>query len=90
MRINWSPTPPEEVVQNVRTLLATAPGTVPLARAMGTPQDIVDQPQSIAAAQLHADVVKAVRTYEPRVDVEVSITGTSEGKLTATVEIVKP
>jgi hypothetical protein len=28
--INWSPTPAEEVVQNVDTLLATAPGTVPL------------------------------------------------------------
>ena len=49
-----APTQAEEVVQNVRTLLATAPGTVPLARALGVPQDMVDLPQSAAAARLQA------------------------------------
>jgi phage baseplate assembly protein W len=90
MAINWSPTPVEEVVQNVNTLLKTAPGTVPLARAMGTPQDVVDLPQSVAAAQLQADVIKAVRTYEPRVGVRVSVTGDVDGRLVATTEIVAP
>lgn len=90
MRINWSPTPEEEVVQNVSTLLATAPGTVPLARAMGTPQDVVDSPMSFAAADLQAAVIKAVRTYEPRVGVRVTVAGNADGKLTATVKIGAP
>lgn len=91
MLINWSPTPGEEVVQNVRTLLVTAPGTVPLARAMGTPQDVVDQPQSAVGARLQADVIKAVRTYEPRVRVqEVTLAADADGKLVATVKVVEP
>lgn len=91
MAINWAPTEAEEVVQNVRTLLVTAPGTVPLSRLMGTPQDVVDQPESAVGARLQADVIKAVRTYEPRVKVQkVKLTATSDGKLTATAELVAP
>jgi phage baseplate assembly protein W len=87
--INWSPTPAEEVVQNVETLLATEPGSVPLARAMGTPQDVVDQPQSAAGARLQADVIRAVRTYEPRVTVRaVRLDGDADGRLVATAELV--
>jgi phage baseplate assembly protein W len=89
--INWSPKPVDEVVQNVRTLLVTAPGTVPLARAMGTPQDVVDLPESIAGARLQADVVKAVRIYEPRVKVaSVDVTATDDGVLKATVNLDAP
>ncbi len=89
--INWNPTEAEEVVQNVRFLLATAPGTVPLSRAMGTPQDVIDTPMSAAAARLQADVIRAVRTYEPRVKVKrVRLSGDEQGHLTATAELVEP
>ena len=89
MKVNWSPTPAEEVVQNVRTLLATAPGTVPLARAMGTPQDVIDQPQNAVGARLQADVIKAVRLYEPRAEIKsVKLSASSDGKLVATAELV--
>lgn len=89
--INWSPTPAEEVVQNVQTLLVTAPGSVPLARAMGTPQDVIDQPQSAVGARLQADVIRAVRTYEPRVAVRaVRLSADSDGKLIAAAELVGP
>jgi phage baseplate assembly protein W len=89
--INWNPTPAEEVVQNVRTLLVTAPGTVPLARAMGTPQDVIDSPESAVAARLQADVIRAVKTYEPRVKIKaVTLAADGDGKLTATAEIVAP
>lgn len=91
MAINWDPTPTEEVVQNVNTLLATEPGTVPFSRAMGTPQNVVDSPQPAVAARLQADVIKAVRTYEPRVAVKrVPVTLNADGTLTATVELVEP
>jgi phage baseplate assembly protein W len=88
MMINWSPTTAEEVVQNVNTLLATAPGTVPLSRLMGTPQDMVDQPESLVGAQVSAAVIKAVRTYEPRAKITgTQITATDAGKLTITAQL---
>lgn len=91
MPINWSPTVREEVVQNVDTLLATAPGSVPLARALGTPQDLVDAPESAVGASLQADVIRAVRTYEPRVKVQsVAVTADADGKLVATAKLVAP
>lgn len=91
MAINWAPTFVEELVQNVSTLLETPPGSVPLARAMGTPQDVIDTPQSAAGARLQADVIKAVRTYEPRVAVrQVRLAAEADGKLAATVEVVEP
>lgn len=91
--INWSPTTAQEVVQNVNTLLVTAPGTVPLSRALGTPQDMVDQPESLVGAQLSAAVIKAVRTYEPRAQIiGVALKGTADGKLDVMAQLagVKP
>lgn len=89
--INWSPTPSEEVVQNVKTLLATEPGTLPLARALGTPQDVIDLPESVAGARLQADVIRAVRTYEPRVAIKsVSLSAGADGKLVATATLGAP
>lgn len=91
MSINWSPTVLEEVLQNVRTLLVTAPGSVPLSRALGTPQDLVDAPESAVAAGLSADVIRAVRTYEPRVKVKsVTLTADADGHLVADAQIVPP
>lgn len=91
MIVNWSPSPLEEVVQNVETLLATAPGTVPLSRALGTPQDVIDLPESTAGARLQADVIKAVRTYEPRVAIKsVALTAGDDGKLVATATLGAP
>ncbi len=87
MAINWAPTVAEEVAQNVRTIVATETGSVPLARELGTPQDVVDQPQSAAGARLQASVVKAVRTYEPRALVtDVELEATVDGKLSVTVK----
>jgi phage baseplate assembly protein W len=94
MKINWAPeSVADEVVQNVNTLLATAPGTVPLSRDMGTPQDVVDQPIPAIAARLQASVIKAVRTYEPRAAISaVRIAATVDGKVSITAEMsgVKP
>jgi phage baseplate assembly protein W len=89
--INWQPTAEEEVLQCVRTILATAPGSVPLARTFGTPQDVVDRPMSRAGALLRADAADAIRRYEPRVRVSrVSLVPESTGRLTATVELASP
>lgn len=83
--VNWSPTPSEEIVQNVKMIIATDTGSVPLARAFGTPQDVIDKPQSVQAAQLQAAVITAVRTYEPRAKIkEVVLADEGDGKLSAT------
>lgn len=91
MIINWDPTEEEEILQNVATLLETETGTVPLDRAQGTPQDLIDSPQSIAAALLQSTVIKAIRTYEPRAAVKsVRVTGTVDGTLEAIATLGTP
>lgn len=90
--INWAPaTVLDEVLQCVNTLLGTAPGSVPLTRALGTPQDALDTPENAAGARLQADAIRAVRTYEPRVAIRsLTLTATSDGKLTAVAKLVGP
>ena len=91
MKINWSPTPTEEVVQNVNCILATSPGSVPLARTLGIPQDLIDSPQSRAGALLSAAAIKAVRTYEPRVAIKsVKLVPNADGKLAVTATLGAP
>jgi phage baseplate assembly protein W len=89
--IDWSATGRDELVQNISTIVGTGTGEVPLARDFGTPQGLVDQPQSVVGAQLQAAVIRSVRTYEPRVAVsKVSLVPNADGVLQATVEIGPP
>lgn len=86
--INWAPTTAQEVVQNFETLLATEPGTVPLERALGVPQDVVDKPVSAAGALLQASIFAAARTYEPRAPLtKVEVSAGVEGKLSVTTQL---
>lgn len=55
-----------EIAQNVRTILATAVGSVPLDRAFGASADLLDDPQPLAQARLVSEIVAAVERYEPR------------------------
>ena len=59
----------EEIVQNVKTILATARGTVPLDRAFGVERDFTDRPLPAAMARFTAAVVEEVEKQEPRVKV---------------------
>ncbi len=69
--INFYPaTVAEEVVQNVRTILATRVGEVPLDRAFGTAWDMIDQALPAAMQLARADVFDAVQRFEPRAVVE--------------------
>lgn len=58
-----------EIVQNVKTILSTVKGTVPLDRAFGIEPDFVDEPTPAARSLIMANVVDAVNEYEPRVAV---------------------
>lgn len=86
--INWNPTSKERDIQTVRTLLATEAGRVPMARDLGIPETIVDQPQTRAAAIVAAGIVDAVEKYAPETEIE-SITWTADmtGNFTPTVRL---
>ena len=59
----------EEVLQNVRTILATPKYSVPLHRDWFIDYSLLDAPIEIAKAKLRAEILSAVRDYEPRAEI---------------------
>lgn len=69
--VNFSPTDEkEEILQNVRTILATRVGSVPLDRDFGLTWEHLDKPYPVAKSLMTAAVIEAIQTHEPRVKVE--------------------
>ncbi|OBZ08041.1 GPW/gp25 family protein [Bacillus sp. FJAT-26390] len=64
--IHWSPDETQEIIQNVRTIMMTAQGSVPLDRAFGLDNSVLDDPIPVAQARLTGIITSAIRTYEPR------------------------
>jgi len=60
----------EEILQNVRTILNTRIGSVPLDRDFGISWDMVDAPVNVAKSQLMVAVIDAITEYEPRAKVQ--------------------
>ena len=58
-----------EIVQNIRTLLTTYKGSVPLDRKFGLSRDILDLPPARAMAKLQIEIIEAIQDYEPRAEV---------------------
>lgn len=87
--VNFSPgSTREEILQNVRTIISTVKGSVPLDREFGIDGDIVDLPMPVAEAKVSNEIFRAIRRYEPRASVEsISFAGTIDGKLIPTVEV---
>jgi len=66
-KVNFSPaTVEEEVLQNVKTILTTVKYSVPLDREFGLSATMLDDPMPIAQAKLSAEIVGAIRRWEPR------------------------
>lgn len=59
-----------EVVQNVRTILATRVGTVPLDRDFGVSWEHLDKPLPVARALMQSEVIESIARYEPRANIE--------------------
>lgn len=69
--INFAPgSETEEILQNVRTILTTGVGTVPLDRDFGTSREYVDKPLPVARSLMQAAVIDAITEFEPRATVE--------------------
>ena len=59
-----------EVVQNVRTILTTRKGTVPLDRDFGLAFTFLDSPVNATMEIIKQEVFQAIRKYEPRAKVK--------------------
>lgn len=68
--VNFGPaTEAEEIVQNVRTIITTVQGSVPLDRSFGLDSSAQDEPTLIAQARLTGLITTAIQTYETRATV---------------------
>ncbi len=89
--VDFSPdTEIKEILQNVRTILTTTKYSVPLDRGFGIDGQLVDMPMDYVQARLTAEIIDALRQYEPRVRVsKVTFEGDGEdGKLIPKVKLV--
>jgi phage baseplate assembly protein W len=55
-----------EVMQNVRTILTTRRGAVPLARDFGLSFEFLDSPINITRAKAEQEIFLQLKKYEPR------------------------
>ncbi|MDR3280931.1 MAG: hypothetical protein LBT23_10495 [Synergistaceae bacterium] len=69
--INFAPGAAEEILQNVRTLLATTKYTVPLDRALGIDAAFLDRAAPDAMARLRVVISEEIARSEPRAKVRV-------------------
>lgn len=78
----------EEVLQNLRTILGTMKGEIPLDRNFGISGNVVDMPIHEAQARLTQEIFSAIRRYEPRAVIN-SITYTADisGRLQPRLEV---
>ncbi len=76
-----------EVAQNVRMILTTPVGTLPLDRRFGLDFSILDQPMERAKALLAVEIFQKLKRYEPRAElVRVRFSGDGpDGTLTPNV-----
>lgn len=69
-KINFAPqTEAEEIQQNIRTIISTRKGTVPLNRDFGLSYSWLDKPYLVAMTLMMAEVIEAIEEYEPRAKV---------------------
>jgi len=80
--VDFGATGISEIVQNVKTILTTPLGSVPLDRGFGIDLAPLDAPTTFTQAELTPLIIEAIQTYEPRVVVEsVSYQATDQGML---------
>jgi phage baseplate assembly protein W len=68
----------EQIMQNVRMILSTRRGSVPLYREFGLPMEFLDRPAIAARPMIIAEISEAISTFEPRAKV-VSVTFEERG-----------
>lgn len=78
----------EEVAQNVKIICTTSKYSVPMDRNFGVDANFLDLPTPKAMAQIQAEIIQAIRKYEPRCKVKkINFEGNIDGKLNLKVRI---
>lgn len=80
----------EAVLQNVRVILSTIQGEVPLDRTFGLAGKFLDKPINVAQAILVTEVLEALEAREPRaqlVSASFELDEDNPGKLIPVVEV---
>jgi hypothetical protein len=75
----------EEVLQNVRTLLATVRHSVPLDRGLGIDASFLDKPAPDGMARLRVQIAQEIQRSEPRASVKIVEFRRSDGDALAGV-----
>lgn len=77
-----------EILQNVRTILATVQFSVPLDRDFGIDAQYLDRPMPIAKAKISNEIMTALKKFEPRVRItSIDFTGDDQGNLSPKVQV---
>lgn len=78
----------QELLQNVRTILTTVIGSVPLDRSLGMDLSSLDHPTTFTKVELAPVIIEAIQEYEPRVEVvQVDYKESAQGTLSPIVTI---
>lgn len=90
--VDFAPEGVMEILQNVRTILATRKGSVPLDRDFGISWDNVDQSLPAAKMLMRSEVIDAIERYESRakvtsVDFAEDVEGAMDGVLKPIVTV---
>ena len=59
-----------EVLQNVKTICSTMKYSVPMDRGLGVDGVYVDEPLTTVRGKLSGELIRAIKTYEPRAKVK--------------------
>ena len=78
-----------EIIQNIKTILTTLQGTVPLDRDFGIDSSVIDKPVTIVKPLIIKEIKEAIEKYEPRAKlISVDWKGIrEEGKLVPIVKV---
>jgi len=78
-----------EVMQNVRTILTTRRGTVPLDRDFGVSFEFLDSPVNTTQAKAEQEIFMQLKKYEPRAILKQIIWDTDilSGRISPTVRV---
>lgn len=78
-----------EVIQNVKTILTTIQGTVPLDRDFGIDSEVIDKPVNVIRPLIVKEVKEKLAKYEPRAKfISMLWDGAgSEGRIVPTVRV---
>ncbi len=90
--VDFAPEGVMEILQNVRTILATRKGSVPLDRDFGISWGNVDQSLPAAKMLMRSEVIDAIERHEPRakvtsVDFAEDVEGAMDGVLKPIVTV---